>query len=456
MSLLHAARTTAARFAAITGAVVLLSAAALPPSAAAPAGGASVLRVATLEDVGVAEFQNARLPDSVPEDHGVRFGSIGSDLFRAHGDPAGEFWMVTDRGPNGQPSGRRTFVVPEFTPTIVHVRVEGRRIEVLEAIPLRDAQGDPLTGLPNLPADEQPWNFDATETLDLDPNGLDTEGIVRTQEGEFWLVDEYRPSLVHVAADGRVLERFIPEGVALPGADYPVTDSLPGILAKRRANRGFEGVALTPDGSTLYLGMQSPLENPNRTTGRASRNVRILAFDIASESVTGAFVYRFEESCSFIGQPAVPNCGNAPGDMKLSSLFAIGPTQLLVEERTDAVAKVYLVDVSTATDILGDPWDAAATTPSLEGLADPATAGITVLGKSLLVDLDELPGVPAKIEGVAVVNPTTLAIANDNDFGLVDDTLFVDGVLANDTGARSHILYIHLSHPLIPPQPAQP
>ena len=36
--------------------------------------------------------------------------------------------MVTDRGPNGQPGGRRTFPVPEFNPTIVHVMVKGDRI----------------------------------------------------------------------------------------------------------------------------------------------------------------------------------------------------------------------------------------------------------------------------------------------------------------------------------------
>jgi len=44
-----------------------------------------------------------------------------------------------------------------------------------------------------------------------------------------------------------------------------------------------------------------------------------------------------------------------------------------------------------------------ATAPSLEALADPAAAGVSVLPKSLVVDLSQLPGVPTKIEGMALV-----------------------------------------------------
>ena len=72
-----------------------------------------------------------------------------------------------------------------------------------------------------------------------------------------------------------------------------------------------------------------------------------------------------------------------------------------------------------------------------------------MLPKTLVVDLSTLPGIPKKIEGIALVNPLTLAVANDNDFGLVDDTTFdAAGNLSNDTGAKSKILYIRLDRPL--------
>lgn len=432
----------------------VLLAVAVVPVVAQPVGAAighqpRVARTATLADVRLAEFQNALLPGSITNDRGIRFGSLGSDIFRRHGDPGNEFWMVTDRGPNGQPSGKRTFPVPEFDPTIVHVKVHGDRIEVLGALPLLTTNGTPVTGLPNVAVfDETPWSYNAMATLAVNPNGLDTEGIVRTGAGDFWLVEEYSPSLVHVDATGHVLERIVPVNSQLSGTGYPVTKSLPEIFNKRRQNRGFEGLAISPDDSTLFLALQSPLENPNKTIGRASRNTRILRFDIATRTVTGEFVYRLDEACAFVGQPA--GCTSAkPGDMKVSGLAALSATELLVDERTDDVAKITLVDLAAATDILGTAWDSLATNPSLESLADPASAGITVLPKTLIVDLSALPGIPKKIEGVTVVNPVTLAISNDNDFGLVDETTFdTAGSLTNDSGARSQILYIKLAEPL--------
>jgi hypothetical protein len=409
-----------------------------------------IIRTALLPDIPLAEFVNSLLPGAIEDDRQIRMGSIGSDIFRQLGDPATEFWAVTDRGPNGQPGGRRTFPVPTFDPMILHLKAHGDRIDILEALPLRNPDGTAVTGLPNVATfDETPWNFDATFKLSGNPNGLDTEGIVRTSDGHFWLVDEYSPSLVHVDRDGYVLERIVPVNSLLTGTSYPVEKSLPEIFNTRRQNRGFEGVALTPDGTTLFIELQSPLENPNRTIGRASRNTRILRFDLASGEVTGEFVYRFEEVCAFIGQ--APGCGAAPGDMKLSSMTALSATKLLIDERTDAVAKVYLVDVAAASDILDSQWDQRATSPSLEGTTVLSAAGVTALPKELVVDLSTLPGIPQKIEGISLVNPTLLAIANDNDFGLVDETTFdADGNLSNDTGAKSQIIFVKLPHPLLP------
>ena len=70
--------------------------------------------------------------------------------------------------------------------------------------------------------------------------------------------------------------------------------------------------------------------------------------------------------------------------------------------------------------------------------------------KSLVVNLSILPGVPNKIEGIALVRPDVLAVINDNDFGLVDNATFTPGagVSSNDTLVRSRLLYIHLASPV--------
>jgi Esterase-like activity of phytase len=419
------------------------------------AAGARLLGFAELPDMALSAFHNGLFRygiDQIVDDHGVRFGSMGSDIFHDPDDSYNEFWAVTDRGPNGNP-GKRTFVAPQFDPVILHVRVSDT-VTILSALPILDASGNPVTGLPNVPTfDETPWDFDGSNIIGLNVNGLDTEGIVRTRDGTFWLVDEYSPSLVHIDRDGHVIDRFVAQDSPLATAvantpNYRVKKYLPKILNFRRQNRGFEGLAITPDETTLFLAVQSPLEYPTRTLGRASRMIRILRFDISAERITGEFAYQFDEVCSFLGLAA--GCSTAPDEMKISSMSAINATSLLVDERTDTAAKIYRVDLSNATNILGSSWDSVAaaptdTTPALETLTNPASQGITLLAKTLVVDLAPF-GLPTKIEGISLVRPDVLAIANDNDFGLVDNATFnTNRRLSNDTLVKSRIYFFQLA-----------
>jgi hypothetical protein len=327
------------------------------------------------------------------------------------------------------------------------VKSNGEAVTVLDEIGIVGQSGKPVTGLSNQEGhDEKPYDFDAQQELDYNPSGLDTEGIVRTADGAFWLVDEYPPSILHVDPTGKVVERFVPRGLALTGTDYPVTEALPAIYAMRKGNRGFEGIGLAPDGKTVYVVLQSPLSNPDGDTGEASRNTRILAFDTTTGQPSAEYVYQFDVATDFDPDPEV-----VQDDMKLSGVVALDATTLLIDERTDAVAKLYTVDLTTATDILGSRWDDPATSRSLEATSDLAAAGVTVLPKSLLVDLSALDGTPGKIEGVAVVDATTVAIANDNDFDIGD--IGADGRNVGK-GTKSEILLVHT--PPIPGVAATP
>lgn len=78
-------------------------------------------------------------------------------------------------------------------------------------------------------------------------------------------VDEYSPSVFIFNCDlgselscGEVLVRYVPEGLAdaMAGAAYNVTAILPHALTYRRRSRGFEGLALSPDGQTAIAVMQ--------------------------------------------------------------------------------------------------------------------------------------------------------------------------------------------------------
>jgi len=429
----------------ISALLSLVFVAALTPQASSAQN--KVVATYTLPDTPIKAFQNAALPGNVANDRKVLLGSVGSDLWRGAKDPRDEFWMITDRGPNGQIAvdgkNRRTFWVPEFNPTIVRVKTEGEAIKILDAIPIVGQSGKPVTGLPNLKdIDEAPYNYSAQELLPLNPNGLDTEGLVRTSAGDFWISEEYSPSIVHVDRTGKVIKRYLPEGLDLVGTDYPVAKVLPAIYGKRKINRGFEGIALSGDEKTLYMVLQSPLLNPDRKTGDASRNTRILVFDIPSEKVTAEYVYRFDVSKEFD-----PNPKNTPDEMKLSGVIAMGPTTLLILERTDLVAKLYSVDLSQATNILGSRWNDVKTAPALESIADPATAEVRVLPKTLVLDLSSLQGMPEKVEGIALLDQNTIAVANDNDFDSEESKYDAEG---NNVGKGkiTQILVISLAKSL--------
>jgi hypothetical protein len=401
----------------------------------------------TLPDTPIKTFQNTIFPGSVANDRKVLLGSVGSDLWRGPNDAPGEFWMITDRGPNGQikvdGKNRRTFWVPEFNPAILRVKTEGKTIRIVETIAIVGQSGKPVTGLPNLKGiDETPYEYRAQDELVFNVNGIDTEGLVRTSAGDFWISEEYSPSLLHVDRTGKVLKRYVPEGVKLNGADYPVAEVLPAIYAMRKINRGFEGIALSSDEKTLYAVLQSPLLNPDRKTGDLSRNTRVIVFDIQREIVTAEYAYRFDAAKEFDPHPKT-----TPDEMKLSAIVYLNPTTLLILERTDLVAKLYSVDLTEATNILHSKWDNPKTTPTLEGLEDPAAAEVRVLPKSLILDLQTLKGVPEKIEGVALLDRNTIAICNDNDFDSEESKYDAQG---NNIGKGkiSQILVISLRNPL--------
>ncbi|MET9790159.1 esterase-like activity of phytase family protein [Streptomyces canus] len=412
------------------------------PAMGAPSGEARVVRTATLGDIPLGAFSNRLLPGTVADDRGVDLGGIGSDIYPA--GRKGEFWTVTDRGPNGQikvaGTKRRTFPVPGFDPAIVKIRVCGDTVKVLDAIPVTTSSGKPVTGLPNQQGrDEAPYDYNALTALSYNPNGLDTEGIVRAPDGTFWLVDEYGPSLVHVSARGKVLTRYVPKGLNLTGAGYPVVEALPSVLLHRKINRGFEGLAQLPGGD-LVLAVQSPLSLPDTGAGEASRTTRLLRFSPKKKkTVTAEYAYRFDPV------NVVDPSEDDTSELKISSVVAVGGDRLLVEERTDKAARLQLVRLDRSSNILGSNWDDDTTSPSLEQLDDPAASGVPVLAKKLVVDLGTVAGVPGKIEGVARVDHDTLALINDNDFGMTDGAgaFDADGRLV-DSGVETTVSYVRL------------
>lgn len=357
------------------------------------ADGPVVDKRATLPDIAVSSIQT-----SITNDRDVLLGGIGSGLFSLG---KSEYWTITDRGPNGDVAtgpgaGAKSFLLPQYTPHLVKIRVKGTKLQVLATIPITTLAGDPVTGLPNFPVtgDTDPYLSDWEGRADYNPNGLDTEGVVRTADGSFWIVDEYGPSIVHLDASGHVLERFVPEGTAAGYSDvlqldgstldvgYPITEALPASLAARRSNRGFEDIALLPDGHTVVVALQSPADKKSLVSD-------LVEFDTATGEYVHTYSYAFDD-------PAVAGtwqAGVKTSDLKISALIPVDQTHVIVEERTDAEARFYTVSLDKTDDVIAG--------------AD----------KALLANLAGIAGVPGKIEGAALKNSETLVIISDNDFG---------------------------------------
>jgi Esterase-like activity of phytase len=84
---------------------------------------------------------------------------------------------------------------------------------------------------------------------------------------------------------------------------------------------------------------------------------------------------------------------------------------------------------------------------TFRALADPAPAEVRILPKTLVLDLSSIKGMPEKIEGIALLDQNTLAVANDNDFDSEENKYDADG---NNIGKGkiSQILIISLAKPL--------
>jgi hypothetical protein len=361
---------------------------------------------------------------------------IGSSLFHMPGDPDNVFYSVTDRGPNidRDKSTAKTFPQPAFAPSIqcIELGTDGT-FRITQVIEICDADGRPITGLPNplkVAKTELAYDMDGVR-LPFDPNGLDIEGLVRLSDGTFWLADEYAPSLVHVAADGRIIERLVPHGLAgdLVNASYPIRETLPAILARRHLNRGFEGIAVSPDEKFLYAVVQNPLANPDVAAYKRAKATRLFKIEIATGQPIAEYIYELEPHTAFTDDTDA----NKQSDVRISELSAFGPDRLVVLERVTHTTKLYAVNLAGGSDILGSKWDDIATSPSLEQLG-PALAGVAPLAKVKWLDSTERDDIPSKIEGVAIIPPDTLVIINDNDFGI--------------EGARTTILRLKLPIPL--------
>ena len=235
-----------------------------------------------------------------------------------------------------------------------------------------------------------------------------------------------------------LIKRLVPTGTAdltIPvlgfgfGAGFYGEETLPEVYSKRRANRGFEAIAYDQDAGIVYAFIQSPVETPDRATVRNNSDViRILGVNAADGTVASEYVYLLERNRD-------GGIGNRVD--KIGDAVYTGNGKFLILERDSSLPGddtgqkyVYEIDITNATNLRADVdltalADKAESTgaedKTLEMMTadDLAAAGVRPAFKRKIVNLPTLGYQPSdKAEGIALLPDGSIAVLNDNDFGL--------------------------------------
>ncbi|PSB19020.1 PEP-CTERM sorting domain-containing protein [Phormidesmis priestleyi ULC007] len=361
-----------------------------------------------------------------------RLGGFFSDLY--YDRYQNLYYGLVDRGPGGGTISYNTRV-EKFSLDVDAKTGAIAGFKLLDTILLTNA-GSNYNGLnPKL------LNGDASKLgLSLDP-----EGFAIAPNGNFYIADEYGPSINEFSANGSLVRSFATPSNLLPkdATGLNFVAGRPTLISGRQDNRGFEGVTLSPDGSKLFALLQGPLVNeggtPASPDGRRSRNLRLVEFDTKTGKNTGQYIYQLEDISTIndrIPGTADDFTATQQGrNIGISAITALNNSEFLVLERdnrgvgvddpagTNPIGskRVYKISLNGATNV---------SDTSLAG-TNALPVGINAVSKSLFLDIaDALKAsgqkIPEKLEGLAIGPQLTdgsyaLLIGTDNDFSVTQN-----------------------------------
>jgi hypothetical protein len=334
-------------------------------------------------------------------------GRVGffSDIYY---DPhRGQWWGLSDRGPGGGTLHYETRV-QRFSVKIDKNTGAISDFKIVKTVIFETQSGAPLDGI-------------APDPKSVLGNSFDPEGfVINPRNGHFLISDEYGPSLYEIDRHGKLLRAFTTPA-NLIGRNASVTPNVPnfaddtGNNAGKRTNRGFEGLAISPDGGFAYAMLQSAMLDEGGGNGVCNR---IVKFDTETGEAVAQYAYQMEGASQGRG---------------ISALVAINDEEFLVLERNNRGVgvgaefsppnkKVYRIHLDGAQDV-SDVKFAAAACPAGK-VAKVAMPFLDLAANTLPAPGDK---VPEKWEGLAIgprlKNGDYLLLAGtDNDYSVTQNT----------------------------------
>ncbi len=246
---------------------------------------------------------------------------------------------------------------------------------------------------------------------DLFDARMDPESVrVSNDELTIFVSDEYGPYINQfLRYNGQRIRSYrLPDKYYVANPRPTGAAELAANTSGRMPNKGFEGLAISPDGKTLAAMVQDPLIQDAAEGGEAANLLRILVIDVLTGKVDHEFAYDLTTGSG------------------VSEIVALNDHEILVDERDGSglgngnkakIKQIFKVDLSKAIDVSEMNGTQAAAHAAPKTLFMDLVALLKANGMSA-------SQIPAKFEGLAFGPDVTysgktmhtLWAANDNDF----------------------------------------
>ncbi len=258
-----------------------------------------------------------------------------------------------------------------------------------------------------------PITTEHSDTRYLTGADLDIEGIQPVGDG-FWIGDEFGPYLISVDAEGQVTDFFETDagGLLVQSPDHhrlalqaDPSEAAPSFNLRR--SRGYEGLALAPDGTTLLPMLEGQIYDAEAGTFESKGDrpvVRIMSFDTTGGGWADAIrYYPLDDAAHAIGDFNMIDERRA---LVIERDWEQGDSRLGMEEPAE-FKRVYLIDLESV-----DEHGVVAKKGFIDlmAIADP---------KAVAQDgtIDEVFSFPfVTIENVDIVDERHIIVGNDNNY----------------------------------------
>jgi hypothetical protein len=378
-------------------------------------------------------------------------------------------WTLPDRGRNDPAAGlfydyaarlhrfRISFMpyTGDALPADIHSQ---RQVSIVPdgGLTLHDFRGQPFTGA-------DPGTGTITERGSLLPSpskgigagkiSIDAESLQFTRNGGFYVGDEYAADVFYFDAKGQLRGVITPPPAVVPRHEGKVDfNSLAAPDTGRRNNQGVEGMSLSPDGTRLFVMLQSALLQDSAKGDASGRTVtRVLVYDVGKQATPSRPIAHY-----VVQLPDYNDAGDGKPANKTaaeSEVRALNQHQFLMlardgdglgtdNEKPIVYKSVLLVDTDGATNLAGTAYETGtesvlrspeatalkpgikpASTVELVNMLDPA--GLARFGMNLDTKPKNQPlTISEKWEAMDLVpaldpahpDDYFLFVGNDNDF----------------------------------------